>query len=89
MAYPTDVSMKAVPYLMMRSNKKIQGRASKGYKRCCFRCCHGAYWYYSSSILGGITNDVLGGGVTKGRASHVFAMRDIVANTAQGYILSG
>jgi len=40
---------------------------------------------YTSSIIGGITDDVLGGGVSKGRASHVLEMRDIMLNTA-GYI---
>jgi len=37
---------------------------------------------YSSSIIGGITDDVLGGGMSQGRASHVLEMRDIVSNTA-------
>ena len=40
---------------------------------------------YTSSIIGGITDDVIGGGVSKGRASHVLEMRDIMLNTA-GYI---
>ena len=40
---------------------------------------------YTSSVVGGITDDILGGGVSKGRASHIFEMRDIILNTA-GYI---
>lgn len=40
---------------------------------------------YTSSVVGGITDDILGGGVSKGRASHIFEMRDIIVNTA-GYI---
>lgn len=40
---------------------------------------------YTSSILGGVmSDDVLSGGVTKGRATHTLEMRDIVYNTAAG-----
>ena len=90
MAYPTDVSMKAVSIFNDAEQiKKYKGELPKDTRDVVSAAVTELIGDYSSSILGGITNDVLGGGVTKGRASHVFAMRDIVANTAQGYILSG
>ena len=90
MAYPTDVSMKAVSIFNEAEQiKKYKGELPKDTRDVVSASVTELIGDYSSSILGGITNDVLGGGVTKGRASHVFAMRDIVANTAQGYILSG
>lgn len=90
MAYPTDVSMKAVSIFNEAEQiKKYKGELPKDTRDVVSAAVTELIGDYSSSILGGITNDVLGGGVTKGRASHVFAIRDIVANTAQGYILSG
>ena len=90
MAYPTDVSMKAVSIFNEAEQiKKYKGELPKDTRDVVSAAVTELIGDYSSSILGGITNDVLGGGVTQGRASHVFAMRDIVANTAQGYILSG
>ena len=45
---------------------------------------------YTNSYLGGEgASDVLGGGFTKGRASFILGMRDLVKNTANFYVLSG
>lgn len=44
---------------------------------------------YSNSYLGGSgADDVLGGGFTKGRASFILGMRDLVKNTANFYMLT-
>ena len=42
---------------------------------------------YMSSITGGITDGVYSGGTTKDRAAHALEMRDIVYNTAAGYMV--
>ena len=90
MAYPTDVGMKAVSIFNDAEQiKKYKGELDKDTRDVVSTSVTDLIGEYSSSILGGVTNDVLGGGMTSGRASHVFAMRDIVSNTAQGYILSG
>lgn len=90
MAYPTDVGMKAVSIFNEAEQiKRYKGEIPKDQRDVVFGVVTDLIGDYSSSVIGGVTNDVLGGGVTSGRASHVFAMRDIVANTAQGYILSG
>ena len=90
MAYPTDVGMKAVSIFNDAEQiKKYKGELDKDTRDVVSTAVTDLIGEYSSSILGGVTNDVLGGGMTSGRASHVFAMRDIVSNTAQGYILSG
>ena len=44
---------------------------------------------YSNSFLGVGADDVLGGGFTKGRASFILGMRDLVTNTANFYLDSG
>ena len=42
---------------------------------------------YMSSIMGGITDGVYSGGTTNDRAAHALEMRDIVYNTAAGYMV--
>lgn len=90
MAYPTDVGMKAVHiYNQPDMVKTYKSDLQKDVRDVVFDQVTDLIGDYSSSIVGGITNDVLGGGMTKGRASHIFEMRDIVLNTAQGYIATG
>jgi hypothetical protein len=88
-AYPNSVAMKAVD--IFNRAEMVNGYKSqpKDVRDAVETRATELIGDYSSSLLGGISNDVLGGGMTSGRASHVFGMRDIVRNTALGYITSG
>ena len=44
---------------------------------------------YSSSIIGSFTDGVVDPGLSAGRANHIYAMQNVVRNTAKGYLVSG
>jgi len=44
---------------------------------------------YSSSIIGSFTDGVVDPGLSAGRTNHIYAMQEVVRNTAKGYIRTG
>lgn len=89
MAYPNDVTMKGVSIYNDPENvKKYKSEIPKTQRDEVSASVTDLMGDYSTSILGGVADGVLGGGITGGRTNHVMGMRDIVMNTAQGYLLN-
>lgn len=90
MAYPGDVSMKAISIFNEESmTSRYKSELNKDVRTEISTQVTERIGDYGKSILGGVSDQILGGGVTGARTNHVMAMRDIIINTAQGYLLTG
>ena len=87
-AYPNNIGIKDVrignsPDMIKRANLEIDSTV----KPLLRDEVSNVMGDYMSSIMGGITDGVYSGGTTNDRAAHALEMRDIVYNTAAGYMV--